>query len=367
LGLGTVTLSSVTPDIRPPPISGIIIIPDQISLEISAIRRRILEFRLLTSCYFVTTTIYRLPLQPFCDKPSRTGGIKMKSVLGFAAIGFVLLIIVAQPGKPPRTRGDVPIVEFKPLGDATQPSSIIEAQKKYSPPPEGVKRLFMDLSAVRDQSEGVILKGSSLLPPGFQVGISVGDRESYSGQIDVVISDDGNFQTPPLFNRGLPLKSGKMRVNFMTADFALHFKDPNKARAQNLAEGLPLSATKALDPEFPKDHRQIDENDDVVVPRLSPEKEAVAAVKGAKVNVQGKGVSKRSVEDTVAWYVDAGNPGNFVEKGWSAHQESSGSWTVTLAVRDGGEDKEDRWEWIEATKSVRYLNADAKLMSWYPQ
>jgi hypothetical protein len=248
-----------------------------------------------------------------------------------------------------------------------QPSSTIEAQNKYSPPPEGVKSLFMHLSAARDQSEGVVLRGASFLPPGFQVSISIGDKDSYSGQVDVIINDDGSFQTPPLFNRGMPLKSGKMKVNFMTADFALHFKDPNKARAQKLAEGLPLSATKALDREFPRDHRQIDENDEVVVPRLSPEKEAVAAVKAAKINVQGKGVSKRSVEETVAWYVDAGNPGDFIAKGWSAHQENDGSWTVTLAVRDGGEDKEDKWEWIEATKSVRYLNADAKLMSWYPQ
>jgi hypothetical protein len=116
------------------------------------------------------------------------------------------------------------------------------------------------------------------------------------------------------------------------------------------------------DPEFPTNSgRLLKIQRQVNFPKLSGEDGAINAVKNAKLIVQGKGKSGRSVIDIIQKLSNQ----YFVPLSWSAKQDSpDGPWIVTLNCIDGGKQKTAQWEYNPETETIKYLDPLAKLLSF---
>jgi hypothetical protein len=185
-------------------------------------------------------------------------------------------------------------------------------------------------------------------------------RESPLARAEPHLQAGGVFQAGPF---DLP-NPGTYRVH-VTAHFNGAWQSPGILSAVGSnGTKLPKSALKPDDPEFPQSGGHLDYSGSVNVPELSAELGAVEAVKRAKLFVQGKGQAVDTIAEIVK-YFDA--PGmEFYPGEWSAQLAADGTWKVSLQHRWGKEQKTANWEYDPRSKRVKYLNPEAKMLSWIP-
>jgi hypothetical protein len=118
------------------------------------------------------------------------------------------------------------------------------------------------------------------------------------------------------------------------------------------------------DPEFPKASRYLKARRVVTVSAIPADVLAIEAVKAARVSVPGESRSAYPIGKVVEEFGKA--PG-VTPKTWSASQQPTGKWIVSLAVDNGSEHQQAQWEFDPKSRTVKYLDPLAKTLSWLPK
>jgi hypothetical protein len=235
----------------------------------------------------------------------------------------------------------------------------------YVLPSEGTSSLVRSLEAGRDSEGQVTVTGSLLLPSRTNIWVDLFAekpkiREQPLGHSESYLGSGGALQAGPF---DLP-EPGRYRV-LVTAYFNGAWQSPEiLALVGTSGVKLPKSALEPDDPEFPQSGGHLEYWGSVSVPALSPELKAIQAVKSAKLFVKGKGQAVDTVDEIVK-YFDA--PGlQFYPGEWSARLGADGTWIVSLQHKWGEEQKTANWECDPRTRRVKYLDPEAKTLSWLP-
>lgn len=268
-----------------------------------------------------------------------------------AVLGAVLYGIVScGPPEPP---------------DQAEPGQPSRSPEMYMPPPEGTSSLVHSLEARRNRKGQVTVAGQLLLPAGTALWVEVFDPNvppgrSLVGESKPHLASGGSFEAGP-FNLPRP---GRYRVQ-LTAHFngAWQSRDVLAVVGSN-GTNLPKSALTPDDPEFPQAGGHLEYSGSVNVGELSPELQAIEAVKHAKLFVKGRGQAVDTVGEIVKYFETPGM--EFYPGDWSAQIGPDSKWKVSLQHRWGNEQKIANWEYDPHSKQVKYLDPESKMLSWIP-
>jgi hypothetical protein len=235
----------------------------------------------------------------------------------------------------------------------------------YTLSPASTRSLIQTVSAIRNAEGGLVVSGVVLLPKGTKVWVQPlsSDGKRILTQAETYVGNEGKFSTEPLFSGdGSILKPGPQKVELLSHFTNLWQSSEVLGLVGENGSKLPSAALHPDDPEFPKNGGHLEEELTLSVPPLSMETVAIERVKKARLSVPNKGLSSEPVGKVIAWFDKAG----VKSLDWSAAQES-GRWVVSLDCQDGATRKKARWEYDEATHTVRYLDPLAKTLSWLPK
>lgn len=269
------------------------------------------------------------------------------SVIVGSLAGLFLLRCGEQP-KPREIRRPIP----KP-------------EPAYVAPPEGTKSLVESLMAKRDDRGAVIIEGKALLPRNTKIVVDVYAGRSRKGK-DLVGESKTVVGFQSAFNAGpfeIP-KSGTYTVQ-VTSFFNEIWQSPEiLSLVGREGVNLPRSALDLNDPEFPQQGGYLWYAKTVQIGSLPPAARAIHAVKSSKLYVKGKGKAVDTVGQIVAFF---NKPGLEFKPGeWRAEQTPSGTWKVSLDHTWESEKKVANWEYDPKTGQVKYLDPEAKMLSWIP-
>jgi len=236
----------------------------------------------------------------------------------------------------------------------------------YTLPGEGTTSLVQSLEAQRARGGQVNIVGSLLLPQDTQVWVELfheeptpGDR--YFAMSKPSLGPGGSLTAGPF---DLP-KAGPVWV---LLDSRFNGAWQSSEILELVGSGgsrLPASLLVPYDPEFPEAGGYFEHAVSVNVPPLSPEGQAIQAVKSATLFVKGKGQAVDTVAEIVDFFTAPGL--EFYPGEWGAEEAPDGKWTVHLQHRWGEDQKTASWEYDPATGTVKYLDPTAKMLSWIPE
>jgi hypothetical protein len=176
--------------------------------------------------------------------------------------------------------------------------------------------------------------------------VSVGPNKKVLGQDTVSVKPGGSFRAGPFTNDGKPCRAGAYPVEVL-AYFTRAWQPcevVHQVGVETDAECrtafsvnptmLPLASDLVPgDPEFPQAGRHLLKvRRQVIFPGESPDLIAIEAVKNARLNVIGRGLSADPIGQVVALLCQQG----CTTTGWSAKRSELGSWIVTLDFVDEG-------------------------------
>lgn len=234
----------------------------------------------------------------------------------------------------------------------------------------GVKFLFardpliQQVSARRIENGGIIILGKANLPKGTKLMIDLSRSGRPLGQSKVIVNEDGNFSSEPFTNKNKPHISGLYKVTIYSYFTEIWQSDEVLAKVGENGSKLPAAQLVPDDPEFPKAGGHLSVSFDISFPGISLELQAIQAVKDAILTLPEKGRSADPIKNVVALFEKAGG---FKAIDWSAKQSSNGTWIVTLNCIDAKKRKQAQWEYNPKTKTVKYLDPLAKILSWLPR
>jgi len=228
----------------------------------------------------------------------------------------------------------------------------------------GVESLIQQVSATRTENGGIVILGKAKLPKGTILMIDISRSGPLLGQTKVTVNEEGSFSSEPFTDKNKPHTSGLYKVTITSYFINIWQSDDVLIKVGKNGAKLPPGQLVPDDPEFPKAGGHLEVSFDITFPGLSPELQALQTVKEAILTLPGKGRSADPIKDVVTYFEKAGG---FKATGWSAKQSSNGLWIVTLNCIDAGERKQAQWEFNPRTKTVKYLDPLAKLLSWLPR
>lgn len=202
--------------------------------------------------------------------------------------------------------------------------------------------------------------GNTNLPPATQIWI-----ELKGGQTSKVwVGSSGDFSSEPFNAGGKPLSAGKQSVLF-SSYFNSHWQTPEVRRFTG-ENGVKLKGKifKETDPDVVDSPVVLDYRLLVNFPPLSEDALAISTVQSAVLTVSGRGRSSASVGETVKWFCSPGT-GMSQRKGWSAEVKNGRLYHVMFDYNPASEGPAI-WSVDLNTKQVRYVNRNAKYMSYLP-
>jgi hypothetical protein len=237
----------------------------------------------------------------------------------------------------------------------------------YVIPPTGTASLVGGVAVSRNAEGGLIVTGNVALPPGTKIWVENIDPKTGAnlGQDDVIIQPGGSFTSDSFTHGDSAWSAGPGRIE-ITAMFNSSWQTPD-VQAQIGGESgakLPQSALVPDDPEFPNGARHLDEFYALTFPPLSDQAKAIEHVKLATLSTPDGGTSSAPVGQVINYYIQADN-GATKGLSWTA-TEQAGKWDVACTYIDAQQQKTANWEYDSVTKKVRYLDPNAKLLSWLP-
>jgi len=247
-----------------------------------------------------------------------------------------------------------------------QPPRGGKAAEAFQLPASTTESLISNVVAVRDAQGNVAISGTILLPRKTKLVIDVfpkGSRKGKDliGEAKAIVGFGSKFSAGPF---EIP-KAGSFNVN-ITSYFNGPWQQPAEVIDAVGEDGKKLPA-RLLDPydkEFPAQGGSLNHWVTITVPGLSEDLRAVEAVKNAKLFVSGKGQAVDSVSEIVKFF---NKPATEFHPGtWSSTKSANGRWTVSLSHRWGSEQLVANWEYDPASGKVKYLNPEAKMLSWIP-
>jgi len=226
-----------------------------------------------------------------------------------------------------------------------------------------VDSLIQQISTRRIENGGVVILGKAKLPKGTKLMIDLTRSGRLLGQTKVFVNEEGNFSSEPFTDNNKPHPSGIYKVKIYSYFNKMWQTDDvlNKT-GENGAKLLPALLVPD-DSEFPKAGGHLDVSLDITFPGVSPELQAIQAVKDAILTLPDKGRSADPIKNVIAYFEKAGG---FKAIGWAANQSPNGIWIITFNCIDAGQTKKAQWEFNPKTKIVKYLDPLAKLLSWLP-
>jgi len=301
------------------------------------------------------------------------------------SIALVAVTLCALMGCDRRTES--PNVAQSSVEGALTPMPVSKPPEAehYVPPPDGTISLIQELRASRDEKGGLVIELKALLPKGTGVYVQVfvpGAKDPLE-RVTKSTSNDARLNTERLGDGGTlrsqPFKAlvaGAYRVE-VSSVFNGNWQNADVlALVGDSGTKLPLSALDPDDREFPKAGGSLKFS--TVVNVEGPpaamvaaedadraKRTALEAVKNSKLFVQDKG----QATDTVGQIVDffQGPGWNFHPGEWTATQGENGKWRVSLAHKWGAEAKVANWQYDAQTGEVKYLDPEAKMLSWIPK
>lgn len=281
---------------------------------------------------------------PFCTRRALIAALSL--VAGIALNGLVSCSRSEEPGQIAPAKSSV-------------------SSESYIPPPEGTLSLVQSLESARDWKGEVNVVGSLLLPSGTKLWVEIFPEKPRVGERSLAKSEPrlavgGFFQAGPFV---LP-KAGLYRVRLLACFNGVWQSPEVLALVGSSGTKLPKSALEPVDPEFPQSGGRFEYWSSLNVAALSPEHEVIEAVKNAKLLVQGKGQAVDTIAEIVD-YFDAPAV-EFYPGGWSAEMGADGKWRVSLQHKWGTDEMTANWEYDPSTNRVKYLDPEAKMLSWIP-
>jgi hypothetical protein len=236
----------------------------------------------------------------------------------------------------------------------------------YLLPPPGTRSLIQDIEVRRDSTGLAVIEGKTLLPRRTKIAIDVYRGNSRKAK-DLLGGSKTDVGAQGMISAG-PFDVSTTRT--IRVNISSYFNGPWEQPVEVIAavgpDGtkLPIKALTPDDPEFPERGGHIEYEAVLTLPAPSAEYLAIAAVKQAKLFVKGKGQAVDTVGDIVKFFDKPGV--EFYPGDWSATNLGDGKWKVSLAHRWGKEQKVANWEYDSRTGRVRYLDPEAKMLSWLP-
>ncbi len=240
--------------------------------------------------------------------------------------------------------------------------------------PTGLTSIVESIEAERLDDGGIAFVGKIHLPKGteFKLTLRKSGNDAIQGQANFNLTNGGKFLTVPFTNKGEPHKAGNYRVELL-AHFNAAWKQPPDTMKVVGKKGLALPENLSIpnDKEFPEQGRYIEVNENVRFPRLTPKYVALHAVKNARLTLPDQGKSAETVESVVNFFHNNCTQFPSVFKGckvfgWHADEDENGAWIVTLKYQDSGKPTEAKWQYSPKTRAVKYIDYNAKLLSWSP-
>jgi hypothetical protein len=237
--------------------------------------------------------------------------------------------------------------------------------RKYVPPPEGTESLVTDWSIVRDIEGGVRLTGRLLLPMGTKIKLTVRAANEANDILSAIyaLDSDGWLAPPPLLRTGRPFVPGGYIVRLETLPFEFGVQDDWIVDAVGeRGKSLPHSATKPSDPEFPQYGRYVRDDVSCAFPPLLPETPYIERMKQTAFTTEGR--ASKPIEEILRDRL-AGHPDEqLASDPWSVGQVDHDRWVVALRFHRRGRPVVARWEINQTAATVRYLDPDAKALSY---
>jgi hypothetical protein len=249
--------------------------------------------------------------------------------------------------------------------------------------------LALDADAERGPQGEIFIVGRTNFPDGMKMWVEVPSGQKQAASDSNVIVRDGRFRTAGLWFgfpnpnyrdymkkwpdgaalkwRQKPFSAGKYHIHFY-ARFETGWQSPQVVSLLGGEGGRQLQGRflKAADPDVADSPKELDASIPVVFPPISPEAEAISLVKAAILIVPGRGRSATDIEANVISFMVPGF-GIRVAKGWSAKAAGRNTYEVSFDFINGKAGEEQAiWSVDLASKSVKYLNLNAKLFSWTP-
>jgi hypothetical protein len=228
--------------------------------------------------------------------------------------------------------------------------------------------LIQQISAQRDNNGGIFIIGQAKLPKGTKLMIDIGLGNRLVGQSTVFLNDGGNFKSESFTAGGKPHPAGTYKVTIVSYFTKIWQNSEVIAKVGENGILLPQALLSPDDPEFPNAARHLEASFNVVfskisIPDITSEQQAIKVVQDSILEIPGSGRSADPIKNVVAYFEKAGG---FKALKWSAKIGTNGTWIISLDCMDAGKQKQAQWEYNPKTKSVKYLDPLAKLLSWLP-
>jgi hypothetical protein len=337
--------------------------------------------RLVEACLFwFIAAFYLLPLLiAERRRHADIGKIALIDVfLGWSVLGWVASLVwsllparglgrlAEEAGSRQQKKIDLVKARAGQSRETSKETDVFRPRLPYAPPPEGTTSLIKDVEAVRDLEGQVRLVGSSLLPYGMPLRITIavpGGAVTISAAATIAAS--GNFVSEPFTSSGRPLPAGEYSISLSAGPFdQSHYTDEIIAAIGAGGTHLPLSATVPDDPEFPQHGRHIDERRSLVFGPIAPETTLIEQVKQAKIKVKDRGFSSKSVEDVIRAHIEATPDFEPVSPAWAVRESEPGTWSVTFKYKRSGKLGFAEWRVDAGSGTVRYADPIAKALSY---
>lgn len=249
----------------------------------------------------------------------------------------------------------------------------------------------LEANAHRTDDGGIVILGNTNFPDGMKMWVHVESGRQPLGAPRTVASDEnvivrgGKFTSAPLWLevpnnrftrkgwpknvkvdvRQKPFPAGEFKVRF-SAYFngAWQSQDVLAALGGEGGKRLNGKILKAKDLDIVDSQKFLDDLQTLNFPPVSPEANAISLVRGAILNVQGKGRSAGDIQANVDCFMSWGlRPA----KGWAARKTGTKTFEVSFDFVNGDAGEEQAiWTANLATGEVRYVNESAKTLSWTP-
>jgi hypothetical protein len=272
----------------------------------------------------------------------------------FGAVVAALLLIVVITG-----------CDDKPSIGKEEPKQI------YALPSE----ITLDFSAERNTDGGILITGATNLPDDTRLDAELlGPGSHLQGQSSMRVKE-GKFSSEGFTNGVRPWPPGKHKVH-VYAYFNGAWQSPEILRI--VGEGGTRLKGKPIKPE----DRDVTDGDNIVdstrlldfpaiiqksaemAKPLGAEQYALDQVKHALLTVDGER-SATDIEANVGLFMTS--PGLRTMGGWSAKKSDKGRYLVSYDFNNGDSGEQQAiWEFDSTTKNVRFINHNAKIMSWTP-
>lgn len=265
----------------------------------------------------------------------------------------------------------------------------------YTLPPE----LVIEAHALRGPEGELYIVGSTNFPDGMKMWVHVGAPKVIASDDDVRVHNS-KFETKalwqqvsnPFFNskmakfpdgaklkvRKIPLSAVRYKVQF-EAYFNSGWQKPEVLKLLGGEGGKNLEGKifRKLNADVIDSSQALEYSVGIQVPPLTPDANAISLVKAAVLTVPGLGRSATDVEANIDLTIadtamlarrvhGANAKGMLPAKGWIARAKDKDNYEVIFDYTDGDAPDQAMWSVNLRTGMVRYVNENAKLLSWTP-